>query len=124
MSSHQQNDFHLIMTEDHSSELGHVLPKKMYVRIFLSLLFLTFVTVAVTRVDFGSFNIIIAMTVASVKALLVALFFMHLKYEDKLTWAYAIFPFILLALLIGGVFIDNPFREKPLPVEVNVPIKK
>jgi len=120
MSSHQQNDFHLIMTEDHSAELGHVLPRKTYTRIFFTLLFLTFVTVAVTRFDFGSFNIVIAMVVASAKALLVALFFMHLKYEDKLTWAYAIFPFILLALLIGGIFIDNPYRAKPLPVEVQV----
>ena len=53
---------------------------------------------------------IIAMLIASIKAILVALYFMHLKYEHPLTWLYAIFPMVLLFFLIGGLFIDNPFR--------------
>lgn len=84
-----------------------------YLVILLVLLFLTVVTVAVAYVDMGNFNIIVAMLVASVKALLVATFFMHLKFEDTITRFFAIVPIILLAIMIGGVFIDNPFRVDP-----------
>lgn len=99
---------------DISHELGHVVPFSVYRNIFIALIVLTVITVAISRVDFGAMNIVIAMLVASVKAMLVALFFMHLKYEKPLTWMFALFPIILLALLIGGVFLDNPFRSDPV----------
>jgi len=77
------------------------------------LLFLTVVTVGVAYVDMGNFNIIVAMFVASIKALLVAVFFMHLKFEDGITRFFASVPILLLAIMIGGVFIDNPLRVDP-----------
>ena len=40
---------------------------------------------------------------------------MHLKYENPITWMYALFPIILLVLLITGIFIDNPLRINPKP---------
>jgi cytochrome c oxidase subunit 4 len=107
-SEHQFN--YIIPTDDHSTELGHIVPFRVYLGVFLSLLVLTVLTVVVSRFDFGSFNIVVAMVVASIKACLVACFFMHLKFENKFTLGYAAFPFVLLALLMGGVFIDNPFR--------------
>lgn len=55
-----------------------------YLKVLLTLLAFTVVTVAVSRVDFGHFNSLIAMLIASVKASLVLLYFMHLKYDDKL----------------------------------------
>ncbi|RMD87182.1 MAG: cytochrome-c oxidase [Candidatus Dadabacteria bacterium] len=90
--------------------MGHILPFRVYFSVLLALLALTIITVAVSRVDLGTWNIVVALLIASAKALLVALFFMHLKYEDKLTWFYAFIPVFLLILLISGVFIDNPFR--------------
>lgn len=98
------------------TELGHVVPFKTYLGIFVTLLVLTVITVAVARYDFDAhfgtafLNITVAMFVASIKAFLVATVFMHLKYEDKITWIYATFPLILLAILLAGVFIDNPTR--------------
>lgn len=89
-----------------------------YLLILGILLFLTVVTVAVAYVDMGNFNIIVAMLVASVKALLVAVFFMHLKFEDGITRFFAIVPILLLAIMIGGVFIDNPFRVDPRSPEL------
>ena len=80
----------------------------------IDLLVLTVVTVGVAQFDFGNWNIIVAMFVASIKAALVAMFFMHLKYEDPFTWIYAVIPLFLLFLLIGGVFIDNPFRTNEI----------
>ncbi len=111
MGHHSDHKFHIMKTEDHSTELGHIVPFKVYVGVLLSLLVLTVLTVVVSRFDFGSWNIVVAMLVASVKATLVICFFMHLKFENKFTIGYAAFPIVLLALLMGGVFIDNPFRS-------------
>jgi len=95
---------------ENSHELGHIIPGRVYLTVLTCLLMLTIITVGVSRIDFGVMNLVVAMGIASVKAFLVALFFMHLKYESPLTWLYALFPIFLLALLIGGVFLDNPFR--------------
>ncbi|RMG41024.1 MAG: cytochrome-c oxidase [Candidatus Dadabacteria bacterium] len=98
------------MNDNNHDEPGHVVPYKMYVRVLVALLILTVTTVWVAQYDFGVMNVVVAMVIASIKAMLVALFFMHLKYENPLTWGYAIFPLILLTLLIGMLFLDNPFR--------------
>ena len=60
--------------------------KKLYYAIFGALLVLTYVTVAVSEViDLGRFNTIVAPTIAVVKALLVVLFFMHVRHSTRLT---------------------------------------
>ncbi len=100
-------------------ELGHIVPFKVYLAVCISLMVLTVITVVVAEtVDVGSWNIVVAMLIASVKASLVALFFMHLKFEDPITWLYAGFPIVLLFLLMGGIFLDNPTRMEVKPVEV------
>lgn len=111
-----------VMVEDKDDHLGHVVPQKTYRTVFLSLLGLTALTVAIAQFDFGSFNLVVAMLVASVKASLVILFFMHLKYENPITWLYAFFPVFLLALLIGGVFIDAPLRDSESVVSKKAPV--
>jgi cytochrome c oxidase subunit IV len=105
-----------------SHEGGHVVPVKTFTIIFGLLVVLTAVTIYAAGIDFGdsTINLVISMIIASIKALLVILFFMHLKYENPVTWLYAIFPIILLFVLMGGVFIDNPLRDTPQPVSVNV----
>ena len=94
---------------DHD-EVGHVVPEGFFWQIFGALFVLTLITVAAAFQDFGMLNMVVAMGIASVKAGLVALFFMHLKYEDWLTWLYVFFPIFLLFLMIGLIFIDNPYR--------------
>ena len=74
---------------------------KQYFNIWLLLMFLTVVTVGAAQFDFGSLNIPIAMLIASIKAGVVALHFMHLKYEDGMTWIFATYPIFLLFLLIA-----------------------
>ena len=100
---------------DSSHELGHIVPAALFLKVFAALVVLTIITVAVSRAPLGPWNIVVAMGVASIKAMLVALFFMHLKYESPLTWLYAILPLFLLGLLLGGVFIDNPLRHTTRP---------
>ena len=94
---------------------NHAQSKSLYLGVLLALLFLTIITVAVSRVDFGSLNVIVAMLIASIKALLVLLFFMHLKFESPVVWLYAVIPVLLIFIMLGGVFVDNPFREEYPP---------
>jgi cytochrome c oxidase subunit 4 len=61
-------------------------PRQLYYRVFLALLGLTLLTAAVAFADLGPLNTVIALTIAVVKALLVLLYFMHLRYSSGLTW--------------------------------------
>ena len=71
---------------------------------------LTAVTVLVSYVDLGLMNVVVALLIASVKASLVALFFMHLKGENRLVWGFALVPIVFLALIIFGTLFDTMLR--------------
>jgi len=101
------------MSEHSHSVENHVTSYTTYFIVWVILMILTAVTVYVSYLDFGTFNIVIAMIVASIKATAVALFFMHLKFEDKITWLFAIFPLGLLFLLIGMTILDTFTRITP-----------
>jgi cytochrome c oxidase subunit 4 len=90
--------------------VGHILPFSTYVNTLAALLFLTVITVVASRIDFGDGNFVVAMAIASVKAAIVGLFFMHLKYEGPFIWACLLVPIVLLFILLIGLFIDNPLR--------------
>ena len=64
---------------------GHIAPVRTYVLIFAMLMVFTSITVAVAFTNLGPFNFPIAISIAIVKATLVVLFFMHLKYSSQLT---------------------------------------
>jgi cytochrome c oxidase subunit 4 len=64
---------------------GHIDSIKTYVGVLLSLLILTGLTTAVAYVDLGPFSVVVALTIAVIKMLLVALFFMHLRHSNQLT---------------------------------------
>ena len=80
------------------------------ITVFVALLLLTAVTVIVSYVDLGLWNAVAALLIASVKASLVALFFMHLKSEDRLVWGFALVPIAFLALIIFGTLVDTMLR--------------
>lgn len=62
----------------------HIIPFDVYMKVFGTLIVLTVVTVLAARVDFGALNAIVAFGIATVKAVLVLAYFMHLKYDNKL----------------------------------------
>lgn len=104
----------------HEQHLGHIVPTKIYLSVFLSLLALTVITVLVHYLDISpGWNVTIALGVATVKAVLVLLFFMHLKYEDKTTWIFVIFPIVLVFIMIAGVYSDNPLRVHTEPIQIH-----
>jgi cytochrome c oxidase subunit 4 len=88
----------------------HILGYKALFLVWLILMILTAITVWVSRIDLGFLNIFVALLVASTKALLVILFFMHLKYENRLFKFSVFLAFLILALFIGFVFFDVKYR--------------
>ena len=82
----------------------------IYFVVFGALLALTAVTVLVSYVDMGLLNVVVALLIASVKASLVALFFMHLKGESRLVWGFALVPILFLLLIILGTLVDTQLR--------------
>ena len=74
---------------------------RQYLNIWIILMVLTVITIGAAQFNFGALNAPIALIIASIKAGAVALYFMHLKYEDNMTWVFIIFPLVLLFIFIG-----------------------
>jgi len=83
---------------------------RTYIIIWIALLCLTVITWGVSYVNLGLGNVAVALLIASVKAALVALYFMQLRFENKLVWAFALTPLFFLALIIFGTLADTMFR--------------
>lgn len=79
----------------------HIIPLKTNFMVLVALLVMTVITVAAAQVDFGALNTIIAMAIASVKAALVLMYFMHLKYDDR-TYPVVFFTAIFFLILMYG----------------------
>jgi cytochrome c oxidase subunit 4 len=69
---------------EHSHGAHHVVPTTIYYAIFATLMVLTGVTVAVAYIDLGALNAVAAIVIACFKALIVVLYFMHVKYSTRL----------------------------------------
>lgn len=85
---------------------GHVAPKSMYYAVFAALIVGTALTVLVAFFDLGPLNNIVMLLIASVKALLVVLFFMHVRWSTRLTWVVAASGFAWLIILFGLTMTD------------------
>lgn len=101
---------------DHAHDDGevhaHVAPIKFYFAIFGALIFLTFVTVAVSYFDFGSANTVIAMVVATMKASLVAAFFMHLTHDKLFNTICLLAAFLFLGIFFLFTYEDLGERNR------------
>ena len=92
------------------SAATHVVPLKVYVFVFASLLVLTGTTVGVAFLDLGAFNNVVAMGIAGLKASLVILYFMHVRYATRLTALVVGSGFFFLAIMIGLTLVDYATR--------------
>jgi len=90
----------------------HVVPKKTYFLVGAALIALMVLTAILSRVSMpGELNTVIALAIAGIKALLVILFFMHLKYETPRLNAFVLFAGLFwLLLLMGLSMTDYSFR--------------
>jgi len=87
----------------------------VYAKTLVSLLILTGITVAASYVNFGAFNVVVALTIATIKATLVALFFMHLLHDKPVNGLIAAAGFIFLGLFLMFTLLDFDTRENPQP---------
>ena len=88
----------------------HVVSPKVYGVIFGCLLFFTALTVAASYAELGPFNVVVALAIACIKAVLVILFFMHVKYSSrltKLTVAAGFFTFFVLITMSMTDYISR-----------------
>jgi len=106
---------------------------KLYVAIFAALMILTGLTVYVAFIDFGHglLNDLVAMTIAVIKAMLVLVIFMHLKYSARILWLIAGSSVIWMIIMIGLTLTDYRSREwiesqahRALPWAANPPMEQ
>jgi len=84
----------------------HVVPARTYFTIFFLLLVLTAITVGVAFNDFGAWNNFVAVAIAVVKATLVIMYFMHVRYSPKLTWVLVAAGFFWTLAMIAYIMTD------------------
>jgi cytochrome c oxidase subunit IV len=102
-TDHAQHDGH-----DHEHGISHVTPVPLMIGVFVSLLALTWITVAVTAIDLGyAGNIILGMFIATIKATLVALYFMHLRWEKPLNVIVATSSLLFALLFVAITLMDR-----------------
>jgi cytochrome c oxidase subunit 4 len=91
----------------------------VFLRTLIALLILTAITVAASYVDFGSGNVVIALFIASIKATLVALFFMHLRYDKPVDAVIAAAGFLFLGIFLMFCLLDVDSRVNLQPVNAH-----
>ena len=89
----------------------HIVPVRIYLLIFATLVVLTGVTTAVAFVDLGVMNVVVMLLIAFTKATLVVLYFMHVRFTSRLTQLAAASGFAWVAILIGLTLSDVLTRQ-------------
>jgi len=89
----------------------HIDSIRTYTGVWLVLLALTAGTTAVAYVDLGPFSVVIALVIAFTKMLLVALFFMHIRYSSKLTRLVVVGGLLWLGILLSLTMADVATRH-------------
>ena len=84
----------------------HVAPKSLYYAVFAALVVGTLLTYAAARVDMGALNNVVMLTIALTKALLVILFFMHVRWGTRLTWLVVASGFFWLLIMFSITMAD------------------
>lgn len=97
---------------DHSSDPHitgdtHVSPPWLLITTFLALIGLTILTVGSSYFPLGHWDLFVAMTVATMKALLVAVYFMHLRHDKPLNTVFILLSLAFVAMFIGPSLVDS-----------------
>jgi cytochrome c oxidase subunit IV len=88
----------------------HIVPIRIYVGVFAALLVLTATTTLVSGIDLGPWNTVVALVIAFVKATLVVLFFMHIKYSPRLMQVVIAGGLLWLGIMIALTLSDFATR--------------
>jgi cytochrome c oxidase subunit 4 len=95
---------------------------RTYALVLLALLCLTFITVGASYIQFGSglINVVIALTIATIKASLVALFFMHLLHDKPMNGLILLGSFVFLGIFLISCYTDAVTRDLIEPANLKV----
>ncbi len=85
---------------------SHILPKRLYYTIYVILLVCTYLTWQVAFFDLGAMSTVVALGIAVFKAVIVVLFFMHVRWSTRLTWVVVASGFFWLLILFGLTMQD------------------
>ncbi len=119
MSAPHQADHH----DDHHHGIAHVASAKTMLGTFGALMVFTVLTVLATKVDFGgSTNLALAMLVAVIKATLVGLFFMHLRYDKVFHSVLLLGGVLTAALFVGYTLMDSGQYQQSIHWNVRTPL--
>jgi len=92
----------------------HVVPMPVLLAVWGALVVLTVVTVAATWIDLGRFNLLLAMAIATVKASLVLLYFMHMRYDRPFNAVVFVAALAFVGLFVGITLIDTAAYQPDL----------
>jgi cytochrome c oxidase subunit IV len=95
-------------------EKPHVGLSTLFV-IYFVLLGLVLLTLLAAKLDLGRANFLIAMSIAAAKAVLIVVYFMHVRYSPKLTWVFSVAAFFWLVVLVMGLLMDYFTRVLTVP---------
>lgn len=101
--------------EHAESHHGPKNPVRVYAVTLACLLFLTFLTVLIAQFDLGEANVFAAIGVATIKATIVALFFMHLLHDKLMNSVVLCTALVMLGLLLAFSFMDSSTRDDMIP---------
>jgi cytochrome c oxidase subunit IV len=105
------------MNKEIPHSVPHIVPLRTYLIVGTTLLILTALTVFVSLIPLGGWNVVVALTIAAIKALLVAFFFMHLLYDKKIFLVIFSLAIIMLAIFITLTMFDTMERGRTSPEE-------
>jgi len=88
---------------------------KTYWLVWVALMFLLLLTWGMAELDLHAFNTVVALGIAFVKMLLVILFFMHVRYNSRITWIFASAGFVWLMIMINFTMTDYLTRGRVRP---------
>ena len=95
-----------------------IVSKGTYVIVWIALLVLLAATVAIAYVQLGELNVIAATGIAAIKATIIILYFMHVRYNPRLVWVFVAAGFFWLAILFTLTFSDYYTRiYMPMPTD-------
>ncbi|MGE5382095.1 MAG: cytochrome C oxidase subunit IV family protein [Omnitrophica WOR_2 bacterium] len=89
-----------------SKGITHISSYKDHLMVLALLITLTIITVAITSIELSAFNVVAALIIASCKATIVLLYFMHLRFDQKVYLLMALLVLALVATVIGITLFD------------------
>ena len=90
----------------HNEDAKHIVGPGVYLVILFALLVGTALTVWASFIDLGFWNPIIALAIATTKATLVVLYFMHVRYSSRLTMLTVVAGIFMFLTLVGMTLAD------------------